>query len=464
MLNASRLELPQPPSLRRGFHNARNLRTGATGRSIGCVGVGFYGPLGPAVHFGVSFDLADTLARYAALTVRVGLNVRAGQPVFISSPIEAAPFTRLAAAEAYRAGASLVDVAWFDDEVALARYRLAAKDSFSEYPVWFAQGRRAAGEAGAAFLSISGENPDLLAGQDPDSIAAATRASRTHNHALQELLSSNRSNWSVVAFPTRAWAAKVTGRNDDAGLESLWMHIISATRLDAPDPVSAWEEHLRALEARRDEINARRFRSLRFTGPGTNLHVRLPDAHLWRGGRAVTTGGQVFAPNLPTEEIFTLPSRDGVDGTVRATKPLSYAGTLIEDITLTFKDGECVQANATRNEDALIRLLDTDAGARRLGEVALVSNSGAVARTNTLFFNTLYDENAACHLALGNAYPFTVEGGADMSKDAFAAAGGNTSMTHVDFMIGDATVNVDGLTADGDSIPILREGEFVALG
>ncbi|HEX2863495.1 MAG TPA: aminopeptidase [Deinococcales bacterium] len=403
----------------------------------------------------------DTFARFAALAVRVGLNVQPGQEVFITSPVEAAPFTRVVAAEAYRAGAGAVDVAWLDEQVTLARYRHAPRDSFTEYPVWLAEGRRSAAERGAAMLSVVGEDPGLLAGQDPDLIATATRTGMEKNHALLEFLSSNRSTWSIVAYPTLKWAEKVTGLTGEEALQGLWAKIAEATRLTSPDPVAAWEAQLAALEARRDRLNGLHLTAVRFTGPGTDLELRLPERHLWRGGRAVSTTGIRFAPNLPTEEVFTLPSRNGVNGTVRATKPLSYAGTLIEDIALTFKDGEVVQASASSGEDALTRLLDTDGGSRRLGEVALVAESGAVARTGTLFYNTLFDENAACHLALGNAYPFTLDGGEAMSAEELAAAGANASRAHVDFMIGGPSVDVTGVTTDGTEVPILRGGEFV---
>jgi aminopeptidase len=278
---------------------------------------------------------------------------------------------------------------------------------------------------------------------------------------FRELIAKNQTNWSVIAAPSQAWADVVfPALPADRRVPELWKAIVRLCRLDRADPIGAWEEHLAALAARRDLLNARRYAALKYRGPGTELTIGLPDGHLWVSGRSQSLTGIPFAPNMPTEEVFTMPHKDRVDGIVRATKPLSYGGTLIEGLTMRFEAGRVVQVTAEQGEAILQQLIDTDAGSARLGEIALVPHSSPVAQSGVLFYNTLFDENAASHVAIGSAYRFTMDGGEAMSDAEFERAGGNRSATHVDFMIGSDELDIDGVTRDGTAEPLMRRGEW----
>ncbi len=305
------------------------------------------------------------------------------------------------------------------------------------------------------------QNPDLLKEQDPALIATATQTSLQHMKNLQELITQNHSNWLVVSLPVESWAMKVFPELSPAeAVNRLSEEMVHLVRLDQPDPAAAWRLHLDQLKARCEFMNARRYSSLHFRGPGTDLTVGLPAGHLWEGGALTTRSGIEFVPNIPTEEIFTLPHRDRVNGRVQATLPLSYSGQLIEDFGMTFENGQVVRCHARRGEELLRKLLAMDEGARCLGEVALVPASSPVGASGRLFYNTLFDENAASHLALGQAYLTSMQGGEKMGNEAFTAAGGNLSMTHTDFMIGSAEIDVEGILPGGASEPLMRQGEW----
>jgi aminopeptidase len=286
----------------------------------------------------------------------------------------------------------------------------------------------------------------------------------TANHVrpFRDYIARNHTNWAVVAAAAPTWAARVFPDVEPSKqVQRLWDAIARLCRLDREDPIAAWETHLADLAARTDHLNAKQYSALRYTGPGTNLTIGLPNDHVWVGGRSANAAGIRFAPNLPTEEVFTMPHKDRVDGVVRATKPLSYGGTLIEGFTLRFDGGRVVELHAEKNESVLKRLVDMDAGAARLGELALVPHSSPVAQTGVLFYNTLFDENAASHVALGAAYKFTLRGGESMAEDAFEQAGGNRSAAHVDFMIGSGELDVDGVLPSGAAEPVMRKGEWI---
>jgi aminopeptidase len=316
-------------------------------------------------------------------------------------------------------------------------------------------------QRGDAGLFITADDPDLLREQDPARVGIALKAAAQAGKPIGEAIGRNEFNWSVVGLPVPPWAAKVfPDLASEAAVAELWKLVARACRLHLPDPVAAWRAHLADLAARARHLTARAYTTLRFTAPGTDLTVGLPPGHIWTGGQSTTGAGIAFAPNLPTEEVFTLPDRARADGVVRATLPLSYGGSLIENFTLTLSEGRVVGVSAERGEPVLRQVLATDPGASRLGEVALVAASSPVAASGRLYYNTLFDENAACHLALGQAYRFTLRGGEALADEAFAAAGGNSSATHVDFMIGSATMDVDGLTSSGTAEPLLRAGEW----
>ena len=401
------------------------------------------------------------LDRLAEAAVRVGLRLRPGQPLLLTAPVEALPLVRRIAHHAYAAGASLVTPFLADAEVALARYRAGPDESFDAAPAWLYDGMARAFDEGAARLAVVGEDPMLLGGQDPARVSRASRAqSMAYRPALDRIANFD-VNWTIVAYPGAAWAAQVfPGEAPEAAVGRLADAVFAASRVDGPDPVAAWERHNAALRARTERLDGERFAALRFVGPGTDLTVGLADGHAWHGGAATAKNGITCNPNLPTEEVFTTPHALRVDGRVAATKPLSHGGTLIDDIAVSFEAGRIVDARASRGAAVLHRLLDTDEGARRLGEVALVPHSSPISRSGLLFFNTLFDENAASHIALGQCYAKCFADGATLSPDAVAARGGNASAIHVDWMIGSAAVDVDGVRADGTRVSVMRAGEW----
>jgi aminopeptidase len=405
---------------------------------------------------------------YGELAVKVGLNLRAGQRLLIIGPLasggvslEAAPLVRHIAASAYQAGASLVETIWGDDVIQMARFRHAPRDSFSEFSTWLPKALFEHAEAGHAILSVYANDPDQLKDEAPELVSAVQQAVSKNVRPFRELISRNQTNWTVVAAAGAGWAARVfpdLPASEQA--PRLWDAIGRLCRLDRPDPVAAWEEHLEALAMRRDFLNAKRYASLRYTGPGTDFTLGLPEGHVWVAGRSESRGGITFAPNLPTEEVFTMPHKDRVDGLVCSSKPLSYGGTVIENFTLKFEAGRVTRVTAERGEAVLRQLVDTDAGAGRLGEVALVPHSSPISQSGLLFYNTLFDENAASHVALGSAYKFTLGGGESMGDEAFERAGGNRSGVHVDFMIGSGALDIDGVMANGSTEPLMRRGEW----
>lgn len=407
----------------------------------------------------MTFD--DKLTAYAELIVHVGLNLQAGQQLLATAPVEASPLLTKVAEAAYKRGARYVHPIYADDGVTLARFNHAPRDSFDLYPSWLARGMLETLEAGGARLSVAGNDPDLLKGQDPELIATAQRRAQTELRPFMAKVMNDAVNWCVVATATPAWAAKVfPDAPEEERLGRLWDAIFSAVRADLPDAVGTWTEHLETLSARRAHLNGRRYRALRYRAPGTDLLLGLADGHIWKGGASQNEAGTRFVANLPTEEVFTAPHRARVDGTVRSSKPLSYGGQLIEDFSLTFKEGRVVEAKAARGQDALDRLLETDEGATRLGEVALVPHSSPISQSGLLFYNTLFDENAASHLALGRAYRFCAEGGTAMNDEEARAAGLNDSLAHVDFMIGSPEMNIDGVRENGSEEPVMRGGEW----
>jgi len=407
-------------------------------------------------------DFATQLQRYAELIVKVGLNLRPGQRLMImKAPIAAAPLARLITAEAYKAGARLVDISWTDDELLLARLRHAPHDSFAEVFEWRYKGLLQAVENGDAVLSLRGEDPDLSRDFDATLVDEMQRAQWTHFRPILEILGRDGANWTVAAAAIPGWAVKVyPDLAPEAALAQLWQRIFQFCRLDTPDPIAAWDEHTRNLARRYTYMNARHYVGLHLRGGGNDFKIGLPPGHLWKGGSSRTLSGYDFNANLPTEEIFTLPHKDQTEGVVKAALPLSYGGQLMEDFSLIFAGGRVVEISAARGEATLRNLIASDEGAARLGEIALVPHSSPIAQSGTLFYDGLIDENAACHLALGKAYAFSLAGGEEMSAAELAAAGANSSLVHVDFMIGSPALDVDGLTADGRTEPVMRGGEW----
>jgi aminopeptidase len=406
-----------------------------------------------------TFD--EKVELYADLILKVGLGLRPGQRLMIRAPIETAPTVRIIGERAYKAGARYVDYTWNDDALTLIRFQNAPRDSFDEFPSWQAQALNESAERGDAVLSIHAAAPDLLRDQEPDLIALAERTRQTAFLPFSRKVGANELNWSVASLPIGSWAARIFPHAmSGERVDRLWNAIFRACRINEADPFAAWEEHNADLDRRCRYMNSKQYVALRYRGPGTALTVGMPERHLWAGGRSRTPGGIYFNPNIPTEEIFSAPHKDHVNGTVASSMPLSYGGTLITDITLAFEAGRVVRANARTGEAALQRVIDTDEGSSRLGEVALVPNSSPISQSGILFYSTLFDENAACHLAFGRAYRNCVEGGAAMSDSEFGAAGGNYSLMHVDFMVGSPALDIDGIRADGAAEPVIHAGEW----
>lgn len=405
---------------------------------------------------------ADRLQDYARIAVRVGLNLRSGQDLVLTAPVAAAPLVRVIAAEAYAAGAGLVTPLFSDEGTTLARYRHAQDASFDRAPNWLYDGMAAAFDAGAARMAIVGDDPMLLAAEDSARVARAARANAVAYRPALDRIANFDVNWTIIAWPGAAWATRVFPDLDpDAAQARLAEAILAASRIAGPDPVAGWAAHSARLAERSGWLNRQRFAALHFTGPGTDLTVGLADGHEWHGGASTARNGVTCNPNIPTEEVFTTPHALRVDGHVVASKPLSHQGSLIDGIAVRFEAGRIVEAHATRGQDVLLKLLDSDAGARRLGEVALVPHSSPIAQSGLLFFNTLFDENAASHIALGQCYSKCFVNGAHLTPEQIAAQGGNTSIIHVDWMIGSDKVDVDGIAPDGARVPVMRRGDWV---
>jgi aminopeptidase len=377
------------------------------------------------------------------------------------TPIELAPLVRVITRQAYEAGARFVDVMWNDDQLRLIRFQHAPRDSFDAFPAWRAQAAHEIAKAADAMLIVYAENLDLLAGQDPQLMATVLRTSAEHMGPVSALRSQGKMNWVAITAPVDGWTEKVfPDLSPEDGKARLWDTIFDICRVKEADPVSAWREHVDQLVARCDYLNRRQYATLELTAPGTDLIVGLPEGHVWRGGRITTQGGIDFVPNMPTEEIFTMPHKDRVEGVVTATKPLSYGGALIEGFSLSFCDGQVVEMEAEKGEESLQKLLETDEGTRRPGEVAMVPHSSSISQSGLLFYNALIDENASSHIALGRALKLSVKKGEGMSDAEFATLGGNNSLVHVDFMIGSGGMDVDGVTEGGAVEPVMRGGEW----
>lgn len=402
------------------------------------------------------------LDRLAEVAVRVGLGLAHGQELVMTAPLDTLPLARRITEHAYRAGAALVTTLFTDEEATLMRFRCASDDSFDRAADWLQEGVAQAYRNGSARLAISGSNPALLAKEDPGKVARANLASSKASRPALELITRHAINWTIVPCATPAWARSVFPEDPEAvALDRLWEAIFAAVRIDTPDPVEAWRIHTAHLKERVEILNKKRFAALQYRAPGTDLRIGLAEDHLWLGGGSTAKNGIACMPNMPTEEVFTTPHKDRVEGTVTSSKPLSHQGTLIENIVVRFAGGRIVELSAKTGQAVLQRMIETDEGARRLGEVALVPHSSPISKSGLLFWNTLFDENAASHIALGQAYSTCITGGDDMDAAQLAAKGANESLIHVDWMIGSGAMDVDGITAQGNAEALMRKGEWV---
>ncbi|SFT82759.1 aminopeptidase [Selenomonas sp. GACV-9] len=405
----------------------------------------------------------ELLQKYAQLVVKVGVNLQQEQILVINSPIECADFARTIAEEAFAAGAHDVVVSWGDELLAHIRYAGGKKELFTEFPEWRRKFYTDYAEQGAAFVSISARDPEIFKDIDPEKLKLSQQAAGAALLEYRARLMNNRNTWCVVSVPTRSWAQKVfPAVSADEAVAKLWQAIFTTVRIEAGvDTVAAWQEHIAFLQKAAKFMNDNAFVSLHYTnGIGTDLTVELPEGHIWAGGAENSELGVQFAANMPTEEVYTLPRREGVNGTVAASKPLNFNGNLIEGFKLTFKDGKVVDYSAEKGEEILKGLLETDEGACYLGEVALVPYDSPISQSGILFYNTLFDENASCHLALGKAYPTCIEGGEDMDSVTLLQHGVNDSLLHEDFMIGTRDLDIVGTTRDGRQVQVFKNGNF----
>lgn len=401
------------------------------------------------------------LDKLAEVAIKVGLQLQKGQDLVLTAPLVAVPLVRLITAHAYQAGAATVTTFYSDEETTLARYRHGHDDSFDRAPNWLYDGMAKAYENGAARLAIAGDNPMLLAQEDPTKVGRANKATSIAYKPALEHISNFDINWNICSYPNPSWAKLVfPDLPIGEAVRKLADAIFAASRVDRDDPVAAWAEHNAELKKRSTWLNGERFAALHFTGPGTDLTVGLADGHEWHGGASTAKNGVTCNPNIPTEEVFTTPHALKVEGHVSSTKPLSHQGTLIDNIQVRFEGGRIVEAKASKGEAVLNKVLDTDEGARRLGEVALVPHSSPISASGVLFYNTLFDENASCHIALGQCYSKCFLNGASLSQEQIKAQGGNSSLIHIDWMIGSGQVDIDGIRADGSKVPVMRKGEW----
>lgn len=407
-------------------------------------------------------NLKPKLERYADLIVRKGVNVKPGQEVVVQAPVEVAAFVRLLVARAYAVGAGHVTVIWNDDAVMRLTYENVDASWFETVPAWQREQLDSLAEAGACFIFVEGADPEALKGIDPAKPAAASKARNTQCVKYRHGMDFNINPWCIAGAPVAAWARQVyPGVEDEVAMYRLWCAILSVARADGDDPEAAWELHNATFEKNLRLLNERHFDRLHYTSAnGTDLWVGMTDKHVWEGGSSSTPDGHVFFPNIPTEEVFTSPHCERVDGVVYSALPLVRHGNKIDRFWFRFENGLVVDFDAEVGRDTLASILDTDEGARRLGEVALISKNTPIRETETLFYDTLYDENASCHLALGSGFLECYEGGYAMTQDDLRDLGLNKSGTHVDFMIGADDLDIMGVTADGEEIPVFVNGQW----
>ncbi|MBH5319985.1 aminopeptidase [Paenibacillus sp. GSMTC-2017] len=410
----------------------------------------------------MSIAMETYFEKYAELIIRTGVNVQQGQPVYVNgASIEIAPLVRLIAAKAYEAGASNVHVEWSDDKLARLKYEKASDEAFSYFPQWETDKRNDFVEKGAVFISITSSSPDLLKGIPSERISAFQKAAGQGLKEFRRAIQSDKVSWTVVAAAGSDWAQKVfPNASPSEAVELLWKAIFDSVRLHADDPVAAWETHNDTLHTKADILNNHHFRKLHYTAPGTDITVELPEKHIWVAASSTNQDGNPFMANMPTEEVFTVPLKTGTNGYVSSTKPLSYGGNLIDRFKLTFENGRIVKAEAEEGEEILNKLIEIDDGAHYLGEVALVPHESPISQSGILFYNTLFDENASNHFAIGSGYAFNVEGGKTMTPEELEESGVNASLTHNDFMIGSAEMDIDGILDDGTVVPVFRKGNW----
>ena len=405
----------------------------------------------------------NKIDKLANLAVKRGVGLQKGQNLLITAPIESLPLVRKIAEHAYKEGASIVTPLFTDSDITLSRFKYAPDESFDSATDWLFNGMGEAFDNNTARMAIAGDDPMLLSQMDPDKVSRANKAMAKAYKPARERITEFKINWNIVSWPGSAWASRVFPELPlDEAIVKLADAIFDASRASVDDPIQAWDDHNEKLRIKTNWLNEKNFAALQYNGPNTNLRVGLADEHEWMGGASKAQNGIICNPNIPSEEVFTTPHAHKVDGTVSSTKPLSYQGTLIDNIKVTFKDGKITEAHASKGEEVLQKVLKSDEGASRIGEVALVPHSSTISQSGIIFYNTLFDENAASHIALGQCYSKCFKGDLDLSKEEITKRGGNSSMIHIDWMIGSNEIDVDGIDHEGNSIPVFRKGEWAS--
>ena len=404
----------------------------------------------------------ERLRTYAKLLVRTGCALKPGQELLLTAPVEAAEFARLVVEEAWAAGAGDVIVEWADQAVSRQRYLHGADALFESVPLWKREQLNGVAQRGGIILTLDGDDPDGMAGIDTARFTAWSRASHRDLKPFYDGMDMGRNVWCIAGVATPAWAEKVfPGVSREEAMDQLWNAILSTARAEGADPAENWRQHSADMQKRIDLLNEKQFDALRYTAAnGTDLTIGLNEGHIWAGGGAETVDGTRFFPNMPTEEVFTTPDNARADGVVYSALPLNYRGGMIEDFWLRFENGKAVDCGARVGLDRLKSILDTDEGSTRLGEVALVPQASPIAESGVLFYSTLYDENAACHLALGKGFPECITGGLEQEEAELAQRHVNVSAAHVDFMIGTKDLSITGIGKDGSETPVFRDGNW----
>ena len=411
-------------------------------------------------EFKINENKIDKLAN---LAVKRGVGLQKGQNLLITAPIESLPLVRKIAEHAYKEGASIVTPLFTDSDITLSRFKYAPDESFDNATDWLFNGMGEAFDNNTARMAIAGDDPMLLSQMDPDKVSRANKAMAKAYKPARERITEFKINWNIVSWPGSAWASRVFPELPlEEAIVKLADAIFDASRASVDDPIQAWDDHNEKLRIKTNWLNEKNFAALQYNGPNTNLRVGLADEHEWMGGASKAQNGIICNPNIPSEEVFTTPHAYKVDGTVSSTKPLSYQGTLIDNIKVTFKEGKIIEAHASKGEEVLQKVLKSDEGASRIGEVALVPHSSPSSQSGMIFYNTLFDENAASHIALGQCYSKCFKGELDLSKEEITKRGGNSSMIHIDWMIGSDQIDVDGIDQNGNQEPIFRKGEWVS--
>ena len=404
----------------------------------------------------------EQLRKYAELLVKKGAHVQEGQKIYLTAPIEAAPFAHLVVEEAYKAGSGAVTVVYDDDVLTKLTYMNNPLEYFDTVAEWQAERANSLAREGAAFIFLEGSDPNALKGVDPKKPALARKRRNEAYKDYRERIDFGHNQWLIAGVSTPKWAEMVFPelKGEDA-VNALWHAILLTARADGDNPIAAWDEHKKNFDEHKEFLNSHKFVKLHYTNEkGTDLYVGLPEKHLWEGGGAETVGGVYFFPNMPTEEVYTSPHRAKTEGIVYSALPLVYSGNVIKDFWFKFESGKVVDFGAQKGAEVLEQLLATDDGAKHLGECALVPKESPIRQSGKLFFSTLYDENASCHLAVGMGFPDAYDGGLQMSKEELLSEGVNDSATHVDFMIGSDDLNIVGIKADGTAVQIFKSGTW----